>query len=114
LAPVNKPKPLAHVLLEAMADGIAKVEGIPADKADAYRTNMVSVLQQICRDVLGCDSVQITGWVITPSEREARRYRILQALHAGEMPARIASRELVSVKHVERLRRTAAREHCPP
>ena len=50
------------------------------------------------------DTLRITGWSVPPTERMERRERIEQALRAGESVKAIAGRELVSQRHVRRIR----------
>ena len=101
-------KPLAQVLVDAIVRAVAEHPSVPAENRAAFYAVGPRLVQETIRSVLGCDSVQLTGWAIVPTERLARRDRILRALEAGEPPALIASRELVSVRWVQKLRREAA------
>jgi hypothetical protein len=100
-------KPLAQVLVDAIVRAVAEHPSVPPENRAEFARVGPRLVQEAIQRVLGCDSVQLTGWVIVPSERLARRERIVRALEAGELPARIASRELVSVRWVQKLRREA-------
>lgn len=106
-------KPLSQVLVEAIVDAVGDHPSVPAENRSAWRAVGPRLVQEAIRSVLGCDSVQLTGWVIVPTERLARRERILRALEAGEPPARIASRELVSVRWVRKLRQDTGGTAAP-
>jgi hypothetical protein len=106
-------KPLAQVLVDAIVRAVAEHPAVPAENRAAFYAVGPRLVQETIRSVLGCDSVQLTGWVIVPSERLARRDRILRALEAGEAPARIASRELVSVRWVRKLRQEVGGTGAP-
>lgn len=102
---VVKEQPLVHVLVAAIARAVVEHPSVPAENRDAFRAVAPRLIQEIIRQTLGCDSVQLTGWVLAPVERQARRERILSALLSGDKPRAIASRELVSVRLVEKLRK---------
>lgn len=106
-------KPLAQILVDAIVRAVAEHPSVPAENRAAFYAVGPRLVQETIRSVLGCDSVQLTGWVIVPSERLARRDRILRALDAGEPPARIASRELVSVRWVRKLRQEVGGTSAP-
>lgn len=97
-------KPLVHELLAAIARRLTASPAIPPENREAFAAVAPRLIEEAIISVLGCDSVQLTGWVIAPSERQARRERIIAALRQGEPPAVIASRELVTVRTVQRLR----------
>lgn len=103
----NNHKPLVHELLEAIARRLTASPAIPPENREAFAAVAPRLIEETIRSVLGCDTVQLTGWVIAPSERQARRERILAAIVAGEAAGVIASRELVSVRWVEKLRARA-------
>jgi hypothetical protein len=104
---LNLPKPrgVVHRIIAAAAEQLAKHPSIPPENREAFRLTAISVFEQQVSAIIGCDTVQLTGWAIVPSERQARRERILDALRRGDVPSHIASRELVSVRWVEKLRR---------
>ena len=103
---MNKPKGIMHRIIAAVADKLAQHPSIPPENREAFRATVISVFEaQVCA-FIGYDTVRITGWVIAPSERRARHDRIVAALHDGQTSAQIASRELVSVQWVNKLRRT--------
>jgi hypothetical protein len=96
--------PLAQVLVDAIVRAVAEHPIVPPENRAAFYAVGPRLVQEAIQRVLGCDRVTLTGWVIVPTERLARRERILRALEAGEPPARIASREVVSVRWVRKLR----------
>lgn len=113
---MNAPKPrgLLNRIIAAAAEQLAKHPSIPPESREAFRINAISVFEQQVSAIIGYDTVKLTGWVILPSERQARRERILEALQRGDLPSHIASRELVSVRWVEMLRRNKfARTSAP-
>ena len=99
-----KETPLSHVLVAAIARTWVEHPSVPPENREALRAVAPRLIQEIIMATLGCDSVQLTGWVIAPAARLARRDRIIQALRAGEQAAHIASRELVSVRWIRKLR----------
>lgn len=116
MAELSKPKGVIHCILGKAADMLARFDQIPAENADAFRAQFIRVMEQAITDSIGTDTVPLSGWVIAPSARQERRERIIEALQRGDESACIASRELVSVQWVNRLRRTAclADETLPP
>lgn len=102
-----KDRPLVHLLVDAIARRLVDHPSVPPENRAAFHGVAPRLVEEAIRAVLGCDSVQLTGWVIAPTERLARRERILAALSEGEDPNRIANRELVSVRWVRKLRRDA-------
>jgi hypothetical protein len=87
------------------AEHLAKRWDVPAENREAFIAAAVSIFEQQVCDILGSDSVRLNGWIMLPSQRLARRDRILSALHDGDDPQAIASRELVSVQWVRKIRR---------
>jgi len=102
--PAPKPRGLVHAIIAAAADKLSQHASIPPENREAFRATAVSVIEQQICSVIGYDTVQLTGWIIPPSQRLAQRERIVAAIHQGERPRVIASRELVSIRTVERLR----------
>lgn len=98
-------KPLKHVLIDAILRSVVEHPSVPAETRATLYAVGPRLVQEAIRSELGCDSFELTGWSIVPAERVARRERIVLALQAGETTRRIASRELVSVRWVEKLRR---------
>ena len=101
-----KEQPLVHILVDAIARRLVEHPSVPPENREALRAVAPRLIEQAIMATLGCDSVTITGWVLAPMERQARRERILSALCAGEPAAAVASRELVSVQWVRRLRKS--------
>lgn len=97
-----------HVMVDAIVRAVAEHNSVPPENRDVFYAVGPRLVQEAIRSVLGCDSVKLTGWSVVPTERLARRERILQALEAGEEPARIASRELVSARWVRKLRQESS------
>ncbi len=95
---------LAQTVIDGIVEYVATSALLPPENRAAWYAQGPRLVEEAIRSRLGCDSVQLTGGVIVPSERLARRDRILRALEAGEAPVRIASRELVSVRWVRKLR----------
>jgi DNA-binding NarL/FixJ family response regulator len=99
----QEPRGLVRRIIAAAADQLAQHPAIPAEAREAFRATAISVIEHQITAMLGCDSVPLAGWTIVPSERQARRERIVEALQRGESPRAIASRELVTVRTVQRL-----------
>jgi hypothetical protein len=99
----SKPRGVVHRIIAAAADKLAQHPSIPPETREAFRATVISVMEHQITAVLGCDSVPLAGWALVPSERLARRERIVEALRQGESPRAIASRELVTVRTVQRL-----------
>jgi hypothetical protein len=110
----TKQRGVVHRIIAAAAEQLAQHPSIPAENRDAFRLTAISVFEQQISDIIGCDTIQLTGWTIAPSERQARRDRIVAALRSGDQPAHIASRELVSVRWVEKLRRIESERTVTP
>ena len=98
-------KPLAHEVLDAIARLLTA--SLPPENRAVFAAAAPRLIDEAIRGVLGCDSVRLTGWVIAPAERQARRERIIAALRRGEAIPDIASSELVSVSLVYKLRQAA-------
>jgi hypothetical protein len=112
---VSAPKGLLQVIIHAAAERLAADPAVPASHKEAFRKTAISIFEQQVKAVLGCDTLRVSGWEIEPSARQDRRERILSALAKGETPRRIAGRELVSERHVRRLRAEMAEDgHFPP
>jgi len=99
-----RPTGLLTRIITAAADRLAQHPSIPAESREALSAAAVSVFECAINDMLGADSVRFGGWAIAPSQRNARRERIIEAIRAGHSTAEIASRELVSVRWVNKLR----------
>lgn len=104
-----RPRGILQRIIHAAADKLAADPTIAPDARDAYRAAIVHVFEATICDLIGCDTVQISGWSIAPSARANRRERILQALEAGEPVRTIAARELVSERWVRKLAATELR-----
>jgi len=100
-----RPSGLLTRIITAAADRLAQHPSIPVDSREAFSAAAVSVFECAINDMLGADSVRFGGWAIVPSQRNARRERIIEAIRAGHSTAEIASRELVSQRQVQRLQR---------
>jgi hypothetical protein len=87
------------------AERLAKRWDVPAENREAFIAAAVSIFEQQVCDILGGDSVRLNGWIMPPSQRQARRDRILSAMRDGDDLHAIASRELVSLRWVQKLRR---------
>ena len=101
--PAGKPKAIMRRIIEATADRLASDVAIPEANREAYRAQIIHVMEHAVSSILGSDRARVYGWVTPPSERESRRARIDAAIAAGESPAAIASRELVSDRWVRML-----------
>lgn len=99
----NKPQGIVRRIISSAAERLAQDPRIPADAREAFRATAVSVFEQQVRDLIGCDSVLLTGWRVTPSDRQARRQRIEMAIRSGEPAAAIAARERVTAAWVRML-----------
>ena len=113
MAELNKPKGVVHRILAAAAETLAQHPSIPVENREAFKAQVISVMEHQITAVLGCDSIPLAGWAIVPSERQARRDRIVEALRRGDASPHIASRELVSVRWVNKLRGTLAGTDTP-
>lgn len=91
-------------IIDSAAERLSRHPDVPAANRDAFRATAVSVLEHEVCSILGYDEVRLRGWVFIPSERRARRERIIASLKAGESPSTIAARERVSLRWVQRLR----------
>ena len=104
MAELNKPKSIIHSILAKGAELMIAFDRVPAENAVAFRAQFIRVMEQAINDSIGTDTVPLSGWAITPSARQERRERIIEALHRGDTSPAIASRELVSVRWVNKLR----------
>lgn len=100
---------IVHRIISSAADRLSQDPRIPADARDAFRATAISVFEQQVRELIGCDTVRLTGWRVTPSERQARRQRIEVAIKSGEPAGSIARRERVSESWVQKLGASARR-----
>lgn len=105
-----KPRGVIHCILAKGADLLVKFDRVPAENVEAFRAQFIRVMEQAINDSIGTDTVPLSGWAITPSARQERRERIIEALRRGEAIAAIASSELVSVSMVYKLRQAAGLE----
>lgn len=104
MAEVGRPQGVLQRIIHGAAARLAAHADVPEAHREALRTTAVSIFEhEVCR-VIGCDTVQISGWSIAPSERANRRERILAAIAAGDAARVIAARELVSERYVRKLR----------
>jgi len=100
----TKPRGVIHAILARGADLMVAFDRVPAENVEAFRAQFIRVMEDAINDSIGTDTVPLSGWAITPSARQDRRARIMEALRRGDEPATIAARELVSVRTVQRLR----------
>ena len=116
MATLNRPRSPLRTIIDAAAESIAAQSWVLPENREAMRAAVVSIFEQKVSAVIGYDSVVISGWVMPPSARQARRDRIEEALAAGESPKAIAGRELVSPRWVLRIQAEmrAAGEQTPP
>lgn len=91
-------------IIASAADSMAQRMNIPTENRAAFHDTFVSVFENQVVEILGGDTVQLTGWQLAPSARAARRRRILDALRGGESDGAIAARERVSRSLVQSLR----------
>lgn len=106
---------LLHTIIEGAAERLALHPSIPEANRQAFRATAVHVIEQQISAVIGSDTLRITGWAVPPTQRLERRERIERALAAGESVKVIAGRELVSQRHVRRLRADLVLGgHLPP
>ena len=99
-----KPRGVIHCILAKGADLLVTFDRVPAENVEAFRAQFIRVMEQAINDSIGTDTVPLSGWAITPSARQERRARIIEALQRGESAEAIASRELVTPRTVRRLR----------
>lgn len=111
MAELNKPTSMIRRILLRGADLMIKLDGVPPENVAAYRAQFVRVMEQAINDSIGTDILPLSGWSIVPSERQARRERIIAALRNGEKPQAIASRELVTVRTVQLVRAEVAKTY---
>ena len=109
-----KPRGVIHAILAKGADLLVAFDRVPAENAAAFRAQFIRVMEQAINDSIGTDTVPLSGWAITPSARQERRERIIEALQVGDSAATIASRELVSVQWVNKLRRSTLEDETLP
>lgn len=115
MAALNKPRSLLQCIIDGAAERIATQFCILPENHEAMRDAAVHIIEQQISAVLGADSIVISGWLMPPSQRLARRERIVAALRAGERAQAIADRELVSARWVWRLQaELVAAEQSPP
>lgn len=103
MATLTKPRSLLQTIIASAAERLSQHPSIPPENREAFRVNVVSVIEQQISAVIGSDTITVSGWVMPPSQRAERRDRIEAALRGGESVKVIAGRELVSQRWVRRL-----------
>lgn len=99
-----KERGIMQRMIQAIAEHVADHPLIPPENKEPLKLATVKICEHIVCSMIGTDTLRVSGWIIHPSARQDRRDRIEQALLAGEAPKAIAGRELVSERHVRKLR----------
>lgn len=92
-------------IIAASAERLAQDPRIPLEAREAFRQAAVTTMHGLWSSAFGGETAWVRLYVPRRDapQREARRRRILAALAAGELPARVADREGVTLRWVQKL-----------